>query len=75
MPLLVCYSGGGKMMRMACSMFRLLQKVLNLSETKLPLESDIIFSGSPYSAKIILHINIWLSADRSSVFLMIGNLL
>ena len=26
----------------ACSMFRLLQKVLNLSEMKLPPESDII---------------------------------
>ena len=42
----------------ACSMFRLLQMVLNLSEMKLPPESDIIFFGIPYSAKIILPVNI-----------------
>ena len=59
----------------ACSMFRLFQKVLNLSETKLLPESDIIFLGIPYSAKIILHVNIRLSADRSLVFLLIENLL
>ena len=45
-----------------------------LSETKLLPESDIISFGSPYSAKITLHVKIRLSADRS-VFLMIGNLL
>ena len=33
-------------------MFRLLQKVLNLSEMKLLAESDIIFFRSPYSVKI-----------------------
>ena len=47
-------------------MFRLLQKVLNLSETKLLPESEIIFFGCPYSAKIILHINIRLSADNNN---------
>ena len=52
----------------ACSMFRLLQNVLNLSEMKLPPESDIIFFGSPYSAKITLHDSIRSSADKSSVF-------
>ena len=59
----------------ACSMIRLLQKVLNLSETKLPPKSDIIFSGTLYSAKMILHVDVRLSYDRSSIFLMIGNLL
>ena len=58
-----------------CSIFRPLQKVLNLSEMKLPPESDIIFFGSPYSAKIILHVSIRLSPDKFSVFLMMGNLL
>ena len=56
-------------------MFRLLQKVLNLSETKFPLKSGIILLGRPYSAKTTLHASIRLSADKSSVFLMIGNLL
>ena len=51
-------------------MFRLLQNVLNLSETKLPPESDIIFVGNPYSATIILHVSTKLSADKSSVFLI-----
>ena len=37
----------------ACSMFRLLPKVLNLSKIILPPESDIIFLGTPYSAKMI----------------------
>ena len=48
---------------------------LNLSEMKLPPQSDIIFFGMPYSAKMILHANIRLPADRSSVFMMIENLL
>ena len=56
-------------------MFRLQQKVLNLSETKLPPESDIIFFGNLYSTKIILNVSMKLSADKSSVFLMTGNLL
>ena len=47
----------------ACSMFRFLQNCLNLSETKLLPASDIIFLGKPYSAKIILHASIKLSAD------------
>ena len=46
-------------------MFRLLQKVLNLSEIKLPSDSDINFFGSPYSAKITLHVSIRLSVDKS----------
>ena len=41
----------------------LLQKVLNLSEMKLPPESDIIFFGILYSAKITLHVYIRLSPD------------
>ena len=57
------------------SMFRLLQNILNLSEMKLLAESDVIFYGSPYSAKIILHVSSRLSADMPSVFLMMGNLL
>ena len=40
---------------------------------KLPPESDIIFFGSPYSAKITLYISIRLSADKSSVFFDDGN--
>ena len=53
MPPLVHYSDGEMMMRMPVLCYRLLQKVLNLSETKLLQESDIIFIGIPYSAKII----------------------
>ena len=45
------------------------------SDAKSLPESNIILLGIPYSAKIALHVNIRLSADRSSVFLMIGNLL
>ena len=56
-------------------MFRLVQNVLNLSEIKLPPESDIIFFGKMYSEKTILHVSIKLSADKSSIFLMTGNLL
>ena len=63
-------------------MFMLMQKVLNLSEIKLSSQSNIIFFGSPYSAKITLNISIRLSADKPSVFfflffffLIIGNLL
>ena len=56
-------------------MLRPLQKVLNLSEMKLPPEFAIIFLGTLYSAKIILYINIRLSADISLVFLMIRNFL
>ena len=48
----------------ACSMFRFLQKAMNLSETKLLPESTIIFFGSLYSAKITLHISIRLSAEN-----------
>ena len=55
-------------------MLRLLQKVLNLSEMKLLPESDIILFGTPYSVKMILQINIRLTADRSLVFLTIRNL-
>ena len=58
-----------------CSIFRLLQKVLNLSEMKLSPESDIFFLGSPFSAKINLHIGIRLSVHKPSVFMMKGNLL
>ena len=36
-------------------MFRFLQNSLNFSEIKLLPQSDIIFLGNPYSAKIILH--------------------
>ena len=53
----------------ACFMFRLLQNIFNLSEIKLPPESDIIFFGKPYSEKkkkTILHVSIMLSADKSS---------
>ena len=57
----------------ACSMFKLLQNVLNLTEMKLPPKSDIIFFHSMYSAKIILQVSIRLSADKSSVFFMTGN--
>ena len=56
-------------------MFRLLQNVLNLFEMKLLPESDIIFFGSQYYAKMTLHASIRLSADKSSDFLMTGNLL
>ena len=59
----------------ACFMFRLLQNVLNLPETKLAPESDIIFFGNTYFAKIILHVSIVLSGDKSFIFLMTGNLL
>ena len=45
-----------------------LQSHLNLSQTKLPPASDIIFFGKPYSENIILHASIKLSADRSSAF-------
>ena len=55
-------------------MFKLLQKVLNLSETKSPPESDIIFFGSLYSGKLILMLILgYLLIDL--VFLMIRNLL
>ena len=59
----------------ACLMFQILKNYVNLSETKLPPVSDIIFLGKLYSKKIILHVSIKLSADRSSVFLTTGNLL
>ena len=52
----------------ACSMFRFLQNCLNLSETKLPSVSDIIFLSKTFSEKIMLHIGIKLCVDRSSVF-------
>ena len=58
-----------------CSVFMLLQNVLNLSEIKLPPESHIIFFGKPYSEKTILCISINLSNDKSSIFLIMGNLL
>ena len=47
----------------------------NLSEMKLPPESDIYFFGNPYSTKITLHVNIRLSVDKSSNLLVTGNLL
>ena len=65
----VCCFGEGMMMINAWSMFRLLQNVFNLSETKLPPKSDIIFFGKPYSAKIILHVIMRLSADESFILI------
>ena len=59
----------------ACSMFMPWQNLLNSSEIKLPPASGIIFFGKLYSEKIILYARIRLSADRSSIFLMTGNLL
>ena len=48
-------------------MFRLLQNVLNLSEIKLPPESDIVYVIHHFlKKKMILHISIKLSADKSS---------
>ena len=47
----------------------------NLSEIKLPPESDIIFFGKMYSEKTMLHVIIRLSADKSSVFFMTRHLL
>ena len=57
-----------------CCMFRLQQNILNLSEIKLPPNSNIISFGKPYSEKkMILHVSIKLSADTFSIFLMTGN--
>ena len=55
------------MLLVLCSGF--VQNCLNLSESKLPPASDIIFLGKPYSEKIILHASIKLFVERSSVFL------
>ena len=52
-------------------MFRLLQNSLNFSETKLLHSSDIISLGNAYSAKMILYINIKLSANRLLTFLLL----
>ena len=69
-----CSSDGLTMILLVlCSGF--LQILLNLSEIKLPPASDINFFGKPYSEKLILCVGIGLSAGRSSVFLMTGNLL
>ena len=59
----------------AWSMFMFLQNLLNLSEIKLPPAPDITFFGKAYSEEIVLHASIKLSADRSAIFLMTGNVL
>ena len=56
----------------ACTVLTFLQNALNLSEIKLPLASNIIFFGKPYSEKIILQTSIRHSADRSSIFWWLG---
>ena len=58
-------------------MFRHLQNVLNFSEVKLSPQFYIIFFCKPHSEKkkTILHVIINLSAVKSSMFLITGNLL
>ena len=48
-------------------MLRLLQKLLNLSETKLLPVSDINLHGTLYSADITFTVVIRLSADNPSI--------
>ena len=53
-------------------MLRLLQNILNFSDTKLPPASDITLLGIPYYAVTILNVDIRLSADKLSIFLPPG---
>ena len=57
------------MSMLSSSTFSFLQNCLNLSETKYPPESDIIFLGKPYSENIILHASFKLPVDRYPAFL------
>ena len=72
MHLPVHCSGDGMMMMLLVLCSGFLQNCLNLSETKILPAYDIFFLGKNYSEKIVLHINIKLSMDRSSVFLITG---
>ena len=68
-------SGGGIMMILLILLCSDLCRVFKpFSKMKLPPVSDI-FLGNLYPEMITLHVNIKLSADKISVFLMTGNLL
>ena len=57
------------------TMFKLLHKPLNVSETKLVLASENIFLGRPYFAKTGLEYTGRCSLDRLSMHFMMGTYL
>ena len=59
----------------AYSMFRLLQKLLNFSETKLLPASDINLHSIPYSANTIFTVVMRFSADNPCILFITRNLL
>ena len=68
-----CFGGG--MMMILCILCLAFCRILKLfSEMKLPPAPDF-FLGRPYYKEVILHASIRLSVVRSSVFLIMGNLL
>ena len=59
----------------ACSMLRLLQKLMNFSKTKKLLPaSDINLHGIPYSANMIFTVMMRFSADNPSILICYDNL-